>query len=125
MASCPPTPTPSPSMKNCSGSYLQYTSPDKPVYGWAMSFAPPTYQPLPQDCATPRQRDGIDSRDPPFYHLGYQPRTICPYYNYTLPNVYPTDPDTSYPNPLMYWYYPYYGNKNFWSNPTVRVPKPG
>jgi len=116
----------------------------QPVYGWAMNFTsssqPYTTQPnivggpaspllrrrQEQECHW-RQRDASDSDQPPFYTLGPQPRILCPYYNYILPDAYPYgDFDTiPSPNPKQYWYYPYYKDLNFWKNPITRIPKPG
>jgi len=116
-----------------------------PVYGWAMDFtkgnsipyrtqtnivggpsSPLVKKQFENDCHA-RQRDGSDSDKPPFYTLGPQPRILCPYYNYILPDAYPYGDFASQPspNPLQYWYFPYYRDPGFWNNPIARVPKPG
>lgn len=116
-----------------------------PVFGWAMNFTTgPPYQqqsniiggpssPLYQQkrvlqCPS-GQTDGLYSQRPPFYRLGPGPQSQrnCPFYNYTLPNVYPysTFDDVPSPDPKLYWFYPYYRDERFWENPIVRVPKPG
>jgi hypothetical protein len=117
---------------------------DLPTTGWAMNFtsssqpyttqhnlqggpsSPLEKKKLTQECHI-KQRDGIDSSSPPFYQLGPQPRVICPYYNYILPDAYPSDSflTAPSPNPKQYWYFPYYKDPTFWDHPIIRVPKPG
>jgi len=114
----------------------------EPVYGWAMEFTtgsnPYTYQsniiggpssPLVRqeliDTCHTLQRDGKYSDQPPFYTLGPVPRVNPPYYNYILPNVYPSSGPSSSPDPRQYWYFPYYNDPQFWKDPIIRVPKPG
>ena len=116
----------------------------QPVYGWAMNFTSSSqpYMTQPDIVGGPasplltqrrweqcpnRQRDAIDSDQPPFYTLGPLPRIICPYYNYILPDAYPYGDFDSIPspNPKQYWYFPYYKDPTFWDNPVQRIPKPG
>ena len=44
-----------------------------------------------------------------------------------VPDAYPYGDFASQPspNPLQYWYFPYYRDPGFWNNPIARVPKPG
>ena len=66
---------------------------------------------------TEKATDGKYSRSPPFYTLGSTPQKNCIFYNYTLPYSYPYSGGSRTPNPVQYWYYPYYKDPTFYDNP--------
>lgn len=55
-----------------------------------------------QKCMTCNS-SGALSQFPPYYRLGPSSFPVCPYYNYTLPNVYPRV-KTPKISRLEYWY---------------------
>lgn len=60
---------------------------------------------LDQRCMTCNS-SGALSTFPPYYRLGPSQFPVCPYYNYTLPNVYPKI-KSPHIDPLQYWYGPF------------------
>jgi hypothetical protein len=63
----------------------------------------------------PKSTDARYSQTPPYYQLGFQNIRNCPFYNYTMPVDYFPSPPMPYPNPSLYWYYPYYRDDNFYT----------
>lgn len=58
------------------------------------------------------------------YQTGPIPCKNCPFYNYLLPYNFPYVETESTPNPKYYWYFPYYKDTTFYSNPySTGVPK--
>lgn len=59
-----------------------------------------------------------------FYQTGPIPCENCPFYNYLLPYNYPYVTTKETPNPKYYWYFPYYKDTSFYSDPySSSVPK--
>lgn len=70
------------------------------------------------------QSDGMEVPCGPYYQTGIVPCDNCPFYNYTLPYNYPYVDTTESPNPKYYWYFPYYNDPTFYSNPySSSIPK--
>lgn len=76
-----------------------------------------------RNVCTELQRDGKFSQSPPFNQLGPTPQKNCIFYNYTLPYNYPYAGGRRTPDPINYWYYPYYKDPTFYNNPLL-IQKP-
>lgn len=59
-----------------------------------------------------------------FYKTGPIPCENCPFYNYLLPYNFPYVETDVTPNPKYYWYFPYYKDPTFYTDPySTSVPK--
>lgn len=110
-------------MKFENGNYLNYTSQnyENRSFNYKNENNFVNYN---KNICTEQQTDGKYSQSPPFYQLRPTPQKNCIFYNYTLPYNYPFSGGSRTPNPINYWYFPYYKDPTFYEN-AIQVPKPG